>query len=60
MRLSKKTIINTISLSTIQDSALEWMKEYEKNFDCFHAISGDIHNKYKNESVALKSPKGLP
>jgi hypothetical protein len=54
----KKTTIYTISLGKTPGSDLEWMKECEWDFGCFHAISGDIHNKYKNESVAAKNPKG--
>jgi hypothetical protein len=57
MLQSKKTTINTICLGKTPGSDLEWMKECEKDFGCFHAVPGDIYNKYKNEFVAAKNPK---
>ncbi|HYO05511.1 MAG TPA: hypothetical protein VER14_00825 [Phototrophicaceae bacterium] len=54
---SKETTTNTISLGKTPGSDLEWMKECENNFGCFHASSGDIHNKYKNEFCCRKNPK---
>jgi hypothetical protein len=44
-----------MSLSKTPGSDLELTKEYENDLDYFHVISGDIHNKYKNEFVAAKT-----
>ncbi len=39
------------------DDNLEWMKEYEKDFDYFHVIRDDLCNKHKNKFVAIKNLK---
>ncbi len=36
------------------DEDMGWMKEYEKDFDSFHANRDDLCNKRKNEFVAVK------
>lgn len=38
-------------------SDFESMIKYKEDFDFFHAISGEIHNKYNNEFVAVKNVK---
>ena len=41
----------------VLDDDLVWMKDYEEDYDYFHANYNDLYSKHKNEFIAIKNLK---